>query len=276
MAESKTNKQLKKQPKTIEFPGQLIVLGCGTSVGVPAIGCQCEVCSSDHPRNQRSRCSVILGLPEGNLLIDTSPDLRTQLNREGIGIVHTVAFTHEHSDHIMGFDDLRLMQFYLGEAVPVFCNQAVRKRLQNAFDYVFSDDEVTHVGAVPRVELNLIDGPFDVLGSTVTPVPLEHGPRFNVLGFRIGNVAYCTDVKTIPETSKSLLQNLDVLILSALRPTPHATHMSIDEAIECARELGAKKTYFTHCSCSVDYETVMNYLPEGFEVAYDGLRIPLT
>lgn len=266
----------RKQPKTIEFQGQLIVLGCGTSVGVPAIGCDCEVCNGGHPRNQRSRCSVVFGLPEGNLLVDTSPDLRTQMNREGIGIVHAVAYTHEHSDHVMGFDDLRLMQFYLGHAVPAWCNAVTNQRLLEAFGYAFSNDEQTHAGAVPSVNLIDIDGPFDVLGANVIPVPLNHGPKFDVLGFRIGNVAYCTDVKLIPEDSKPLLQNLDVLILSALRPTTHPTHMNIEEAISASRELGARKTYFTHCSCDVDYEKTMSELPPGFEVAYDGLRIPLT
>lgn len=268
--------KLRKQPHTNEFEGELIVLGCGTSVGVPAIGCGCDVCTGGHPRNQRSRCSVILGLPEGNLLIDTSPDLRSQLNREGIGIAHAVAYTHEHSDHVMGFDDLRLMQFYLGHAIPAWCNQATKNRIQEAFSYAFTNAEQTHAGAVPSVDLIDIEGPFNVLGATVIPIPLNHGPRFDVLGFRIGNVAYCTDVKKIPETSKSLLGNLDVLILSALRPTPHPTHMNIEEAIAASRELGAKKTYFTHCSCNVDYEQTMKELPPGFEVAYDGLRIPLT
>ncbi len=252
------------------------MLGCGTSVGVPAIGCSCQVCTSDHPRNMRTRCSVIFGLPEGNLLIDTSPDLRLQFNREGIGIAHAVAYTHEHSDHVMGFDDLRLLQFYLGHPVPAYCNQEVRQRLLEAFAYAFADEDQTHVGAVPAVELIDIDGPFDVLGARVIPVRLGHGPKFDVLGFRVGNVAYCTDCKTIPEESKPLLQGLDTLILSALRPTPHPTHMNIDEAIAAARELGAKKTYFTHCSCHVDYETTMAELPAGFEVAWDGLRIVLT
>ncbi len=254
----------------------MIVLGCGTSVGVPAIGCGCAVCLSNHPRNKRTRCSVILGLPEGNLLIDTSTDLRAQFIREGIGIAHAVAFTHEHSDHVMGFDDLRLFQFYLGRPVPVFCNTAVRNRLTSSFAYAFADEDQTHVGAVPAVELSLIDGPFDVLGSRVIPIPLCHGPKFEVLGFRVGNVAYCTDVKEIPAESKQILQGLDVLILSALRHDPHPTHMNIEEATETARELEPTQTYFTHCSCRVDYESVMANLPNGIEVAYDGLRIPLT
>ncbi len=265
-----------KQPKTADITGLLVMLGCGTSVGVPALGCPCPVCASDHPRNQRTRCSVVLGLPGGNLLIDTSPDLRTQLLRESLGVVHAVAYTHEHSDHVVGFDDLRLMQFYLGRPVPVWCNQSVRRRLHRAFDYAFSREEQTHVGAVPSVELRDIDGPFECLGATVIPVPLNHGPRFEVLGFRVGKVAYCTDVKSIPESSKPRLQGLDTLIISALRQEPHATHMNIEEAIAAGRELGARQVWLTHCSCHIDYETTMATLPVGFGVAWDGQRIALT
>lgn len=253
----------------------MIVLGCGTSVGVPAIGCHCDVCGGGHPRNQRTRCSVVFGLPEGNLLIDTSPDLRLQLTREGIGMIDAVVYTHEHADHVMGFDDLRLMQFYLGGPVPVYCNEEVEKRLRSAFDYAFVSREQTHAGAVPSVDLHRIDGPFDLLGATIVPIPLNHGPRFDVLGFRIGDVAYCTDVKLIPEESKALLQNLDILVLSALRPTPHPTHMNIEEAIAAGQELGAKRTLFTHCSCHVDYEKTTAELPDGFEVCYDGMRVNL-
>lgn len=268
---------LKKQPKTIDFTGQMILLGTGTSVGVPALGCKCDVCSSDHPRNQRSRCSAILGLPEGNLLIDTSPDLRSQLLREGIGIAHTVIYTHEHSDHVMGFDDLRLFQFYLGHAVPVYCTEPVESRIRSAYQYAFSDTEPTHVGAAPAVDMIRIGTePIDILGATVVPIPLKHGPRFDVLGFRVGNVAYCTDVSEIPEASWSLLQGLDALVLDALRPDPHVTHFNIEEAIEVAQKLKVKKSYFTHCSCSVDYPSMNPLLPEGIEFAYDGLRIPLS
>lgn len=266
-----------KQVHTTDITGQMILLGTGTSVGVPAIGCGCPVCISGEPKNQRTRASVILGLPEGNLLIDTAPDLRQQLLRERIGIVHSVVYTHEHSDHVMGFDDLRLFQFYLGKPVPIYCNAAVRRRIEAAFDYAFSGIEPTHAGAAPSVDIHEIDrSPFDVLGETLIPIPLKHGPRFEVLGFRVGRVAYCTDVSEIPESSWPLLENLDVLILGALRPTPHPTHFSLDEAVAVAQKLGPKQTYFTHCSCHVDYATVNASLPQGIEVGYDGLRIPLT
>ncbi|MCA9105299.1 MAG: MBL fold metallo-hydrolase [Planctomycetales bacterium] len=254
----------------------MILLGTGTSVGVPSIGCGCSVCTSGHPKNQRTRCSAILGLAGGNLLIDTPPDLRQQLVREGIGIVHAVAYTHEHADHIFGMDDLRLFQFYLGHPVPLFCREVVESKLRAAFDYAFADIEPTHAGAAPRLEFHRIDtDSFEVLGTRVTPIPLKHGPRFDVLGFRVGDVAYCTDCNEIPESSFSLLEGLDTLVLDGLRYTPHVTHFNLEQAIEAARRIGARRTYFTHCSCELDYESANQALPAGMELAYDGLRIDL-
>ena len=267
---------MKKQPHTIDISGKLILLGTGTSVGVPALGCGCHVCTSDNPKNHRTRSSAIFGLPEGNLLVDTSPDLRTQLLREKIGIVHSVIFTHEHSDHVMGFDDLRLFQFYLGHPVPVYCRQPVEDRLRKAFDYAFDDEPTTHAGATPSVDIHSIDfEPVSILGKTVTPIPLKHGPRFDVLGFRVGNVAYCTDVSEIPEDSWPLLEGLDTLVLDGLRYDPHITHLSIPEATEIAQRLGARQTYFTHCACRMDYDEVNAALPDGIDLSYDGLQIDL-
>ncbi len=224
----------------------------------------------------RTRASAILGLPQGNLLIDTAPDLRSQLLREGIGIVHAVIYTHEHADHLAGFDDLRLFQFYLGHAVPALATPHVCDRLRSTFAYAFTDEEQTHLGAVPSVELISIGlEPFEVLGVAVTPIPLKHGPKFDVLGFRIGNVAYCTDTNEIPPSSMELLRGLDTLVLDALRPTRHATHFSIEEAVEVARELAPRQTYFTHCSCHVDYYEWQSKLPPGIAIGYDGLQIPL-
>lgn len=274
------NDRVKKEPLTTDITGKMILLGTGTSVGVPAIGCKCDTCQSDHPRNKRTRASAILGLPEGNLLIDTSPDLRYQLVREKIGIVHTVIYTHEHTDHVMGFDDLRLMQFYLGKAVPIFCTEIVEQRLRQAFHYAFEDKEQTHAGAAPAVELHRIETDplptgIDILGATIVPIPLKHGPNFDVLGFRIGNVAYCTDVSEIPIESWPLLDGVQTLVIDALRPDPHITHFNIEQAIEAAQKIGAKKTFFTHCSCSLDYERVEPKLPDGIHVGYDGLQIDL-
>ena len=267
---------MKKQPHTIDISGKLILLGTGTSVGVPALGCNCPVCTSENPKNHRTRSSAIFGLPDGNLLVDTSPDLRTQLIREKIGIIHSVIYTHEHSDHVMGFDDLRLFQFYLGHAVPIYCQPIVEKRLRKAFDYAFDERPATHRGAAPSVDIHSINrDPVQILGEKVTPIPLKHGPRFEVLGFRIGNIAYCTDVSEIPDSSLELLQGLDTLVLDGLRHEPHATHLSISQATEIATHLAPRQTYFTHCACKLDHDETNASLPDGIELAYDGLQIDL-
>ncbi len=262
---------------TIDIRGQFILLGTGTSVGVPSIGCPCDVCQSADPRDKRTRASAIVGLPEGNLLIDTPPDLRFQLLREQIGIVHAVLFTHEHADHLFGLDDLRLFPFYLGHSVPLYCEQLVEQRIRQSFDYAFADVAHTHQGAVPQLEFRTITTvPFDVLGGRVIPIRLQHGPRFEVLGFRIGNLAYCTDCNAIPPESMALLEGLDVLILDALRPRPHVTHFSLVEAIEISRQLSPRRTIFTHMSHDLPHAATNASLPAGMELGYDGMRIPLT
>jgi phosphoribosyl 1,2-cyclic phosphate phosphodiesterase len=211
------------------------------------------------------------------LLVDTPPDLRFQLLRERIELVHAVLFTHEHADHLFGFDDLRLFPFYLGGPIPIYCEQQVETRLRQSFDYAFHDRKPTHKGAVPQVEMRRIDErPFAALGARITPIRLEHGPRFRVLGFRVGNVAYCTDTNAIPDASWPLLEGLDVLVLDALRPQPHVTHFCLDEAVEVARRLQPRQTYFTHISCRLDHAATNASLPRNMQLAYDGLRIPLT
>ncbi len=261
---------------TTDIRGQMVILGTGTSVGVPMIGCECAVCQSGHARNQRTRCSVVLGLPLGNLLIDTSPDLRTQLLREKSGIVHAVLYTHEHADHLFGLDDLRLFPFYLGHAVPLYCEAQVEGRIRKSFDYAFTDIAPTHSGAIPQLTFEPITTqPFELLGARITPIRLTHGPRFQVLGFRVGNVAYCTDTNYIPEESWPLLEGLDVLILDALRNRPHATHFSLQEAITVAERVQPKRTLFTHISHELDHDLTNATLPPGMELAYDGQRLPL-
>lgn len=268
---------MSKAPETTDVRGQMILLGTGTSVGVPAIGCGCRVCTSSHPRDRRSRCSSLLGLPEGNLLIDTPPDLREQLLREGIGIVHAVAYTHEHADHLFGLDDLRLMQFYLGGPVPLYCEERVERRIRTSYDYAFQPPQDLHAGGVPQLCFQRIGTePFDLLGATITPVRLKHGKYCEVLGFRVGNVAYCTDTNAIEPASMERLKGLDVLVLDALRPKGHATHFSLEQAIEVARQLQPKQTYFTHMAHELGYNETNAMLPEGMALGYDGLKIPLT
>jgi phosphoribosyl 1,2-cyclic phosphate phosphodiesterase len=202
--------------------------------------------------------------------------MRTQLLREGIGVVHAVAYTHGHADHIFGLDDLRLFPFYLGHPVPLYCEAIVEDRLRHSFDYAFSSSEETHPGAVPRLTFERITtAPFQILGAWLTPVRLRHGPRLEVLGFRIGNIAYCTDTNRIPDESLRQLEGLDVLVLDALRPRPHPTHMSLAEAVAIAKLLQPKQTYFTHISHELDHAQTTKSLPANMALAYDGLRIPL-
>jgi phosphoribosyl 1,2-cyclic phosphate phosphodiesterase len=262
---------------TTDIRGQFILLGTGTSVGVPSLGCPCEVCASTDPRDKRTRCAALVGLPQGNLLIDTPPDLRQQLLRERVGLVHAVLYTHEHADHLFGLDDLRLFPFYTGAPVPLFCTAKVEERIRRSFDYAFTGDEPTHHGAVPQLVFRTIaTEPFEVLGTTVTPVRLLHGPKFEVLGFRLGNVAYCTDVNAIPPESMALLRGLDVLVLDALRHRPHVTHFSLGEAIDVARELAPGRTIFTHTCHDLAHEATNKELPAGMELGYDGMRFPLS
>lgn len=262
---------------TTDIRGQLVFLGTGTSVGVPMIGCGCDVCTSNNTKNQRTRCGLAIGLPEGNLLIDTTPDLRQQLLRERIGVAHAVAFTHDHADHVFGLDDVRVFFFYLGRPLPIFCEDFVEARLRKSFDYAFTPEAASYAGGVPQVEFQRINAglPFDVLGAGVTPLRLHHG-RFRVLGFRIGNVAYCTDTNHIPPESMPLLAGLDVLILDALRARPHVSHFSLQQAIEVAETIGATRTLFTHMGHELEHEATNAGLPAGMELAYDGLRVDLS
>lgn len=260
-----------------DIQGQLVFLGTGTSVGVPMVGCPCDTCQSADAHNQRLRCGLAIGLPEGNLLVDTTTDLRMQLLRERLGLVHAVLYTHEHADHLFGLDDLRLFPFYLGHKLPLYCEERVERRIRKSFDYAFETDlDAVHPGAVPQLSLmRITTAAFDLLGARVVPIRLRHG-QSDVLGFRFGNVAYCTDTNAIPNESWPLLEGLDVLILDALRPRPHATHFSLDEAIEVARRVGAKRTLFTHLSHELEHAATSAALPGGMELAYDGLKVPLS
>jgi phosphoribosyl 1,2-cyclic phosphate phosphodiesterase len=254
----------------------MVFLGTGTSIGVPVIGCGCTTCTSDNPRNNRLRCGLVLGLPGGNLLVDTPPDLRTQLLREKIGIVHATLFTHDHADHVFGLDDLRLFPYYLGHPMPVYCEDQVQARIRKSFDYAFAEGAGKYGGGVPQIAFTRITTePFEILGAPAIPLRLAHG-KFDVLGFRFGNVAYCTDTNGIPPESWPLLEGLDVLVLDALRHKPHPTHFSLEQAVEVAQKLKPRRTLFTHMSHDLEHEATNASLPEGMELAYDGLRIRLT
>lgn len=266
-------------PKTAhskDISGKLIFLGTGTSHGVPIIGCKCPTCTSHNPKNRRMRCSAVLGLPEGNLLIDTAPELRLQLLSQDIGLVHAVLYTHAHADHLFGLDDLRLFSRYLGRDVPIYCEKHVEEQIRMSFGYAFNPITRNYpAGGVPRLEFQEVtEEPLEILGERITPIRIEHGqdPAF---GYRIGDLAYCTDVKRFPAESEALLQGLDTLILDCLRPEPHATHLGLEEAVETAQRLGARRTFFTHMGHQLEHEETNRRLPPNIRLAYDGLCIPL-
>jgi phosphoribosyl 1,2-cyclic phosphate phosphodiesterase len=247
-------------------------LGTGTSAGVPMLGCDCDVCRSPNPRNQRYRPAVFIGTPGGNILIDTPPELRLQLLREHIGIIHAALFTHYHADHLNGFDDLRPFSKILGHAVPIYCTTEVEERIREAFSYAFGPEaERLPAGWIPKIAFHTITtAPFEVLGQQVIPIPLQHA-HFNVFGFRIDDVAYCTDVNRIPEGSWPLLEGLRVLVLDALRPKPHPGHFGLDEALQVIARVKPKRAYLTHMSHELEHEATNRRLPSGVELAYDGL-----
>lgn len=256
---------------------EVVFLGTGTSVGIPALGCDCEVCTSDDPRNNRTRCSIVFRLPTGNLLVDTPPDLRTQLLREKIPLIHAVLFTHEHADHLYGLDDVRLFPFRLGHGVPLYCESHIEERIRKVYDYAFSNRAATHPGATPQLDfVTITKSPFEVLGVKVIPIPLKHGPYFNVLGFRIGNFAYCTDTNEVPPSSIELLRGVDTLVIDALRYLPHPTHFSVNEAIEVIRKVQPRQAFLTHICHDLDHPIAEAELPKGVHLAYDGLRLPFT
>ena len=211
------------------------------------------------------------------MLIDTPPDLRQQLLRERVGIVHAVLYTHEHADHLFGADDLRLFQFYLERPVPLYCEPEVEQRIRKSFDYAFADVEQTHVGAAPQFVFHSIGlTPFELLGAQIIPLRLKHGPRFNVLGFRIGNIAYCTDTNGLPPESMALLEGLDVLVLDAPAPPSACDAFFSGRSYRSRAATAAKANHFTHIGHDLAHERTNALLPAGMELGYDGQRFPLT
>ena len=254
----------------------LTLLGTGTSVGVPMIGCHCEVCGSTNPKNKRTRCGVVVRGSEGNFLIDTPPELRIQLIREGVDLVQATLFTHSHADHIFGLDDLRIFGQYLDGPVSLYCEEIVEEQIRASFGYAFAPPYPNaHPGAIPKLRFQRLDlTPLELMGVMVRPIRLLHG-KLPLLGFRLNDVAYCTDVSEIPEESWPLLADLEVLIIDALRDRPHPTHFSVSQALEVVERVRPRRTYFTHISHYLEHEETNARLPETVELAYDGLTVPL-
>ncbi|MFC2131079.1 MBL fold metallo-hydrolase [Bacteroidota bacterium] len=249
-------------------------LGTGTSSGIPTVGCPCEVCNSNDPKDKRLRSSLLIESENTTVLIDTSPDLRQQMLMNNIKKIDAVIYTHHHFDHIGGFDDLRAFNYTARKPVPVYLMERTFENLKKTFFYAFGDLE-QEGGGVPVVDINFIDEKtFNIGDIVIKPIPLLHG-KMKVLGFRIGNFAYCTDTNIIPENSFSSMKNLDILVLDALRYNKHETHFTVDDAIKIAGNIDAKSTYFTHMAHEVSYAECEKILPKNFHLAYDGLILQL-
>jgi phosphoribosyl 1,2-cyclic phosphate phosphodiesterase len=248
---------------------KITLLGTGTSTGVPAIGCGCAVCRSGDPRNSRLRPSVWIQSEDVSILIDTTPDFRQQALRHAIGRLDAILFTHHHADHILGLDDIRPFNQLQKGPIPCYGSADTLREIRLTFRYIFQEQPY---GGVPQVQMHPVEGPFQLCGLPVTPVPVLHA-RLPVLGYRIGDFAYLTDLNSVPEKSLGLLDGLQVLVIGALRYEPHPAHFTLTEAAGVAGIIGAPRTYFTHMSHEVDHKSVNRQLPSGIELGYDGLTI---
>ena len=257
-----------------QAPLKITVLGSGTSMGVPSLGCHCRVCSSLDPHDNRLRPSLLLSRNGQNVVIDTTPDFRQQGLRAGVDRLDAVLLTHGHADHIMGFDDIRPYNLRQQTALPVYSNEETFDILRRAFAYVF--DGKPKLSSIPSVNLREAKEPFELLGITFTPIPLLHGDM-EVLGFRFGRAAYLTDFSSLPESSLALLNDLDELIIDALRDIPHPMHQTVDQALALIKKLNPRRAWFTHIAHDLPHaETNERLRSLGYDnvhLAYDGLEI---
>jgi phosphoribosyl 1,2-cyclic phosphate phosphodiesterase len=266
------------------------VLGSGTSHGVPAVGCDCEVCRSTDPRDTRTRPSILIEIVPGpqdppdisasalaaavrSILVDTSTDLRVQALANNVRRVDAILFTHTHADHVFGIDDVRRFNQMQKSAIPCFGDEGTIAGLRRMFAYIFEPPRQAG-GGLPQLSLFRLAGTFSLGGREVVPVPLFHG-NLPVLGFRIGSFAYLTDCNRIPDESFALLDGVRTLIIDALRHRPHSTHFSVSEATAVAARIGAKRTYFTHICHDLGHAATSASLPAGVELAYDGLVLEI-
>ena len=235
------------------------------------IGCKCPTCTSIDPRNSRTRCSSVIQLENGkSILIDTGPDLRQQALREGLTQIDAVLYTHTHADHLHGIDDLRAFCQIQRSQIPLYGNLDAMQHLADKFGYTLR--EPSHFWDLPVLKANVISAPFQLFDQIVTPIPLKHG-NSDIYGYRIGNIAYLTDVSSIPEDSLALLQGLKILLLDCLRYTTHYTHINLEQSLHYAGLINAESTYLIHMTHELEYASLTSQLPKNIFVGYDGLKL---
>lgn len=254
---------------------EIVFLGTGTSIGVPVIGCDCPVCTSEDPKNQRLRSSIYVRTEVTELIVDTGPDFRQQCLREGIRNLDAALYTHAHSDHVMGFDDLRRFTVWDDDEMEIYANRETMERLEGAFPYIF--DGANRYRGYLKIAPRVIEGPFPVGDLEVAPLPVLHG-KVDTIGFLFSRegerlFAYIPDAKELTGETREAIRGIDLLILDGLQPEQHWTHLSVGDAVEVAQELGVKRTWLTHLSCRTDYAAIEPGLPEGVRFAWDGLRL---
>lgn len=253
---------------------ELTFLGTGTSTGVPVIGCDCKVCRSTDPRDARLRASVLVRTQDATILIDTSPDLRVQMLASRPARIDAVLFTHAHADHTAGLDELRRFNVMQGERIPVWATETTAADLHKRFSYAF-DHAFSFFGGKPDLDLHVFDSdaPIAVAGTEISPIPINHG-RLPIVGYRIGGLVYVTDVKSIPESSRPLLDGAKVMVVTALRRKEHVAHMNLDEALETIGRHRPKRAFLTHLAHEMGlFADVAPLLPDHVEIATDGLVV---
>lgn len=252
---------------------EITFLGTGTSSGVPMIGCDCEVCRSADPRDNRLRSSIMLRSSDTTLVVDTTPDFRYQMLRTRTRHVDAILFTHPHKDHIAGLDDIRAFNFFSRQPMQLFANSLTEEALRRDYYYAFAEHKYP---GVPEVQMNLIDErPFHVGGLSVTPIEVWH-LKMPVLGFRFGKFTYITDANRLDEEAKEKVRGSEVLVLNALRKEKHISHFNLEEAISLVKELEVSRAYFTHISHQLGlHAAVSEELPEGIHLAHDGLTLTI-
>jgi len=249
----------------------LTVLGSGTSMGVPTIGCDCAVCRSHDPRDRRTRPSVLIEYNGHVVLIDTTPDFREQAIRERIRHIDAVLYTHTHADHILGIDDLRPLSFrHKPDRLPLYAHPDAAEFIRNMFRYIFDADY--KFGGLPQVEMRSLEGPLDLFGARFEPITVIHGES-EIFGFRFGSAAYLTDHSEIPDSSLARLEGLDILFLDALRYKPHPTHSTIENSLKTVEQLKPKRAFFTHICHDLAHQETNAALPQNVQLSYDGMKL---